>query len=61
MDDIIVATEAQGRGLPRIAVARPADWLKAHLEHQPDSLWAKTEIDDSEHSRCMRALLRLYA
>ena len=60
MDDIIVATEAQRRGLPRIAVARAAGWLKPHAEPQPDSIWAKTLIDDSEQSRRMRALLGLY-
>jgi hypothetical protein len=61
MDDIIVATEAQRRGLPRIAVAREAGWLKAYAENQPDSLWAKTQIDDAEQSRRMRDLLGLYA
>jgi len=61
MDDIIVATEAQRRGLPRIAVARAAGWVKAHVQNQPDSLWAKTLIDDSEQSRRMRALLSLYS
>ena len=60
MDDIIVATEAQRRGLPRIAVARAAGWLKPHAEPQPDNIWAKTLIDDSEQSRRMRALLGLY-
>jgi hypothetical protein len=61
MDDIIVATEAQRRGLPRIAVARAAGWVKAHAQDQPDSLWARTLIDDSEQSRRMRALLSLYS
>jgi hypothetical protein len=61
MDDIVVATEAQRRGLPRIAVARAAGWLMAQTEPQSDSLWAKAVIDDSEHSRRMRALLSLYA
>ena len=59
-DDIFVAIEAQRRGLPRIAVARVAGWLKAIAESQPDSIWAQTVIDDSEKSRHMRALLRLY-
>ena len=61
MDDIIVAIEAQRRGLPRIAVARAAGWLKAHAECQPDSLWAKAWLDDSQQSQKMRALLGLYA
>jgi hypothetical protein len=37
MDDIIVATEAQRRGLPR-SPWRMAGWLKAYAESQPDSL-----------------------
>lgn len=61
MDDIIVAIEAQRRGLPRIAVPRSAGWLKAYAENQPDSLWRKTLADDTEQTRRMRALLRLYA
>jgi hypothetical protein len=60
MDDIDVAIEAQRRGLPRIAVARAAGWLMPCAEHQPDSLWARTLIDDSEQSRRMRTLLSLY-
>jgi hypothetical protein len=61
MNDLYVALEAQQRGLPRIAVSRPAGWLRPYAENQPDSLWAKTQADDSEHSRRMRALLGLYA
>ena len=61
MDDIIVATEAQARGLPRIAVARAAGWLRPHSEGQADSLWTKTLADDSEQARRMRALLSLYS
>lgn len=60
MADIVVAVEAQRRGVARIAVARPAGWLKPWEEYQRDSLWSKTLIDDSEQSRLMRALLRLY-
>jgi hypothetical protein len=60
MDDLIVAIEAQKRGMPRIAVARPAGWLNLAQE-QADSLWARTKRDDSEQSRRMRGLLALYA
>jgi hypothetical protein len=60
MDDIIVATEAQKRGLPRVAVPRPAGWLKPYAQGQSDSLWNRTQRDDTEQSRLMRALLGLY-
>lgn len=60
MDDIIVATEAQKRGLPRVAVSRPARWLRPYEQDQPDSLWNRTQRDDTEQSRLMRALLGLY-
>ena len=60
MDDIVVATEAQKRGLPRVAVARPSGWLKPYAEGQADSLWARAKKDDTEQSRRMRALLGLY-
>ena len=61
MDDIIVAIEAQKRGLPRIVVARQKDWMRPYAMHQDDSLWVKTMKDDSEQSRRMRLLLSLYA
>jgi hypothetical protein len=61
MDDIIIAIEAQRRGLPRVALARAAGWLRSHPEHQDDTLWDRTLNDDAEQSRRMRDLLRLYA
>jgi len=61
MDDIVVATEAQKRGLPRVTVPRPPGWLKPLAESQADSLWARAQKDDSEQSRRMRALLGLYS
>jgi hypothetical protein len=60
LDDLSVAMDAQRQGLPRIAIARRAGWLKPFAEPQPDSLWNRTLIDDSEQSRRMRALLGLY-
>lgn len=61
MDDIVVALEAQKRNLQRVAIARPAGWLKPLAQNQPDSLWRKAQDDDAEQSRRMRALLALYA
>jgi len=61
MDDINLAIEAQRRGLPRIAIARAAGWLRALAEEQPDSIWTRTLADDSAHTRRMRELLALYA
>ena len=60
MDDLLLAIEAQKRGLPRVAVARPEGWLKPLEQDQPDSLWTRTQKDDAEQSRRMRALLSLY-
>lgn len=61
MNDITIATEAQRRGLPRIAVTRESGWLRPYAQQQTDSLWAKTVEDDTEQSRRMRALIGLYA
>ena len=61
MDDIVVAMEAQRRGLPRIAVGRQANWMKVLGMRQPDSLWLKAQQNDAEQSRRMRTLLALYA
>jgi hypothetical protein len=61
MDDIVIAIEAQRRGLPRVALARARGWLRPCIEHQDDTLWDRTLRDDAEQSRRMRDLLRLYA
>jgi len=60
MDDIVMALEAQKRGLPRIIVEREQGWLRPLAENQDDSLWRKMRADDSEQSRRMRLLLSLY-
>lgn len=61
MNDITIATEAQRRGLARIAIAREGGWLRPYEQDQPDSLWLRTQRDDSEQSRRMRGLIGLYA
>lgn len=60
MDDIIVAIQAQKRGLPRIALAREALWLKPYTEWQEDSLWLQALRDDTQQTRRMHELLSLY-
>lgn len=60
MDDIVLAIEAEKRGLPRIAIDREKNWLRPLAEDQHDSLWRKMRADDSEQSRRMRLLLSLY-
>jgi hypothetical protein len=60
MDDIVMAIEAQRRGLPRIVLARKEGWLNAYAENQADSLWVRAKADPSEQARLMRALLAAY-
>jgi hypothetical protein len=60
MDDIAVAIDAQRQGVPRIAIARAAGWLRPCAEPQSDTLWNRILIDESEPSRRMRTLLSLY-
>lgn len=57
MDDIKLSIEAKKRGLPRVAVSRPAGWLRPYAECQMDSLWIKTLKDNTEQSRLMQFLL----
>ena len=60
MDDIIFSIEAQKRSIPRIVIARGENWLQAQAEGQPDSLWRKTQRDQTVQSNLMRQLLKLY-
>jgi hypothetical protein len=57
MDDLLIAMEAQRQGLPRIAIARPQKWLRALAKAQADSLWLRTQADDSVQTRRMRELM----
>ena len=58
-DDIILAIEAERRGLPRIALRRRAGWLARHPKPQITSLWAETEKNDSVETHLLAQLLRL--
>ena len=61
MDDIVMAIEAQRRGLPRVVIPRREGWLTPLLRAGADSLWARTLRDDTEQTRRMRELLALYS
>ena len=55
--DIQLAVEAQKRGIRRICIKRPQDWLSPYGENQPDSCWTKTKADSSRQTLMMRSLL----
>jgi hypothetical protein len=59
MDDLMMAIEAEARGVPRVAVARPRGSLTALGRHQPDSIYAKVRQDDSAQTEQMQRLLHL--
>lgn len=61
MDDIVLAIDAQRRGIARVVVAREANWLTALDEDQADSLWVRAQEDAAEQTWMMHALLALYA
>lgn len=50
MDDLMVAIEAERRGIPRIVIRRRKHSLIPIREAQPDSLWTRTLADDSRQS-----------
>lgn len=60
MEDINLAIEAQRRGLHRVAIARPRHWLVPYEHNQPDSLWVKLNENDTEQTKLMRMLMRMY-
>jgi hypothetical protein len=60
LEDILLAIEAQKRGLSRIVLRREAGFLKGYAKNQSDSLWAMAQKDDSAHSAAMRRLLGMY-
>lgn len=57
MDDILLAIEAERRGLPRIALPRPARWLTPIGGVQADSAYARMLKDDSAHTAAARRLI----
>jgi SEC-C motif len=57
--DICLAIEAEKRSIPRISIRRPAGWLRAYAELQPDSLWREALRDDRRQSDMMRTFLKM--
>jgi hypothetical protein len=49
--DIQLAIEAHKRGIRRICIKRPQDWLSPYDQDQPDSCWTKTKGDSSRQNR----------
>lgn len=59
MDDIMVAIEAQKRGMPRVCIARPKSSITPIAERQPDSLWSRTLEDPTRQTAQLAVLLEL--
>jgi hypothetical protein len=59
MDDLMFAIEAERRGLPRVAVARPKESISAIAVNQDDSLWRIAMNDSTRHTEQVRLLLAL--
>jgi hypothetical protein len=55
--DIQLAIEAHKRGMRRICIERPQDWLSPYGENQPDSCWTKTKANSSRQTVMMGTLL----
>jgi hypothetical protein len=58
-NDLMLAIEAERRGLARIALARGAGWLKPLGEIQPDSVYGALLADDRQQTAMMNTLLEL--
>lgn len=50
MVDLSFALEARRRGVPLVMLPRPAHWLRALDENQPDSIWAGVLRDDARQT-----------
>jgi len=61
MDDIILAIEAERRGLPRISLRRSAGWLAKHPKPQRWNLWLDVLKDDSTETKLLAQLVSLSA
>ena len=59
MDDLMIAIEAERRGLPRIAVRRPWRSIFAAFADEDESLWRQTVADHSRQTEQLKTLLRL--
>jgi hypothetical protein len=57
MADLLIAIEAVSQGIPRIAISRPDNYLRAIAEEQVDSLWNALRKDDSRQTAIMRRAL----
>jgi len=59
MLDLMTATEAEQRNMPRVVVARPARSIVAIATNQDDSIWRAATRDDTRQTEQLRALLEL--
>lgn len=60
MLDLKLAIEAHGKGLSRVAIRRPPDYLKAIAEAQADSLWKARLASDTVESAVLAANAQLW-
>lgn len=58
-NDLMLAIEAERRGLPRIVLPRAAGWLEPIAELQPDSVFAGALRDERAQSRLLATLIGL--
>jgi hypothetical protein len=59
VDDLMLAIEAERRGLKRIALARHRKYIRRVPGKQVESLWRTVQADESRSVEQMRVLLRL--
>ncbi len=60
MSDLMVAIEAVEQCIPRLAVRRPENFLRAIEENQPDSFWKDLQRNDHRQTAIMRAALAAF-
>ena len=59
MDDLMLALEAERRGIPRIALRRHRWYLRAIATDQPDSIYRRVRQDETRHAPYLAELMRL--
>jgi len=60
MDDLEIMRECIEHNFQRICISRPKNFLKGIAKSQPDSIWAKTKLNDYKETKFIQKIINIF-
>ena len=60
MDDLQIMRECIEHNFRRICISRPKNFLKGIAKSQPDSIWAKTKLNDYKETKFIQEIINIF-